>query len=235
MAEGVNLLTARRRSHRIAAAMVAVTSEHRDATKAATRGTSDSMTDRPSVAFAVKQAAETPEEVLVDRENRLVGPDRLWLLNIILGARTRFLLGTAILAGFLLWVDQNGMISGGQIKDIAAKAIVSDDPLQSVRDARIDVRMPEVTKGLDAPLGPRFLTKLFNGFHPGAAGLILIFSSFWRGSRVGYFAIPGAGFALIGPALGVPSIGPLSASVASMAIGAGIASLWLFFGTSPDD
>ena len=183
----------------------------------------------------MKQAAEAPEEVLVERENRLVGPDRSWLIDVILGGRTRFLLGSAIFAGFLLWVHQNGMISGDQIKDIAVKAIASDDPLQSVRDARIDVRMPEVTKALDAPLGPRFLSKLFNGFHPGAAGLILIFSSFWRGSRVGFFAIPGAVFALIGPALGVPSIGPLSASVASMAIGAGIASLGLFLGASPDD
>ncbi len=235
VADGVNLLTARRRSHRIAAAMIAVTSEHRDATRAATRGIGDSTIDRPSVAFAVKQAAEAPEEVLVDRETRLIGRDRSWLIDVIFGARTRFLLGSAILAGFLLWVHQNGMISGDQIKDIAVKAIASDDPVQSVRDARIDVHVPDVTKALDAPLGPRFLFKLFNGFHPCGAGLILIFSSFWRGSRVGTFAIPGAAFALVGPALGIPSIGPLSASVSSMAIGAGIASLGFFFGTSPDE
>lgn len=164
-AEGVNLLTARRRSHRIAAAMVAVTSEHRDATKAAIRGSGDSTTDRPSVAFAVKQAAEAPEEVLVERENRLAGPDRSWLIDVILGGRTRFLLGSAIFAGFLLWVHQNGMISCDRIKDIAVKAIASDDPLQSVRDARIDVHLPEVTQPLDAPPGPRFLFKYFDGFH----------------------------------------------------------------------
>ena len=235
VAEGVNLLTARRKSRRIAAAMVAVTSEHRDALKAATKGANEPAADRPSVAFAVKQAVEAPEEVLVEHEQGPIRPDRSVLISLLTGPRTRFLLGSLILAGFLLWVHQNGIISGDQIKDVAVKAIESEDLLKSVRDARIDVRIPGRVKALDVPLAPRVVTGAFNGFHSGVAGLILMISSFFRGSRVGYFAFPGAAVSLLGPSLGLTALGPFDPSTASMAAGAAIASLGIFFGKTEEE
>lgn len=223
VAEGVNLLTARRKARRIGAAMVAVTSEHRDSTRAAVRGAETPTHDRPTVAFAVKQAVEAPEAIFVEKETGLVGPDRSWLIALATGARTRFLIGTAILAGFLLWVHQNGIVSGDQLKDVAEKTIRSDDPMKAIQGARIDVRMPVMTKPLEAPFLPGFVAARFNGLYAGIAGLILLVSSFVRGSRVGYFAIPGAIVALILPT----SLGSL--------IGAGLASMGLLFGTTAQD
>ena len=151
------------------------------------------------------------------------------------GPRTRFLLGSALVAGFLLWVHQNGIISGDQIKDVAAKAIEQPDMLQAIRDARIDVRIPARAKPLDLPFLPRVVGNLFQSINPGVAGLILIISALVRGSRVGLFALPGAAIALIGPALGLPGIGPLPAETASLALGAGVAILGLVFAGPRDD
>jgi hypothetical protein len=142
------------------------------------------------------------------------------------------LLGTALLVGCLLWVDQNEILSSAQIHDVATRALAHPDPLQAVRDARIDVRMPARTEPLRLSFLPRPVAHLFNGFHAGAAGLILIGSAFFRGARMGLFALPGAAIALLGPAAGIPRIGPLDAPMASSAVGAGVALLGVVFGRS---
>ena len=223
VAEGVNLLTARRKAKRIGEAMVAVTAEHRDLLHAASRGDQSTIADRPSVAFAVKQAVEAPEEVLVERERGLIGPDRSMILNLLTGPRTRFLLGAAILGGFLLWVHQNEIVSSEQIKDVAVKTMESNDPLKAMKNAQIDVKVPVKTKPLELGFLPRFISESFNGFHAGIAGLILVVSAFVWGSRVGFFAIPGALVTLF------------LSSTFGLIVGASVASLGLFFGTTDED
>ena len=74
------------------------------------------------------------------------------------------------------------------------------------------------------------MSNLFHDFNAGAAGLILILSALMPGARVGLFAIPGAAVALFGPTVGLPPIGPLDSATASMALGAGVALLGVFFG-----
>jgi eukaryotic-like serine/threonine-protein kinase len=229
VAEGINLLTARRRAWRTSAAMVAVSSEIRAA------ATGSEETEHPSVASAIRQAIETPENVLVERERGLIGPETSRVRDVLTGPRTRFLLGSALVAGFLLWVHQNGIISGDQIKDVATKAIEQPDPLQAIRDARIDVRIPARAEALDLPFLPRVVGNLFQSINPGVAGLILIISALVRGVRVGLFALPGAAIVLIGPALGLPGMGPLRAETASLALGAGVAILGLVFAAPGDD
>lgn len=235
VAEGVNLLTARRKARRTADAMVAVAGEIRATAHAPMSPIGAEVADRPTVAGAIRRASETPEEVLIEHECGLVGPGASLIRDLLLGARTRFLLGSALLAGCLLWVHQNGFISGAQIKDVAARAIEAPDPLRALRDARIDVRAPGRTMPLDLPFLPHAAANLFRGFDAGAAGLILILSSMVRGSRVGLFAVPGAAIALFGWALGVPPIGPLDARSACMVLGAGLAVLGVFFGKTRDD
>ena len=92
--------------------------------------------------------------------------------------------------GCLLWVDQNGIVSGAQVRDAAARAIEDPDPLRAIRDARIDVRVPARTRPLRLPFLPRPVSDLFRGFNAGAAGLILILSALVPGARMGLFAIP---------------------------------------------
>jgi hypothetical protein len=230
VAEGVNLLTARRKSRRIAEAMVAVSAELRAAAREHTSSPPPGVAGQSSVARAITQAAETPENVLVEREPGRLGPETSLAWNLLLGPRTRFLVGAALLAGCLLWVDQNGIVTGAQIKDAATRAIEHPDPLQALRDTRIDVRVPLRTTPLHLPFLPRPVSNLFHDFNAGAAGLILILSALVPGARVGLFAIPGAAIALIGPAIGIPSIGPLDSMRTSMALGAGVALLGAFFG-----
>jgi hypothetical protein len=102
--------------------------------------------------------------------------------------------------------------------------------LRALRDTRIDVRVPAQTQPLELAFLPRLLANLFQGWGAGAAGLILILSALIPGARMALFAIPGAAVALIGPTVGVPPIGPLDSTIASMAIGAGVALLGVVFG-----
>jgi hypothetical protein len=230
VAEGVNLLTARRKSRRIAEAMVAVAAELRAATQAS--DTTVAAGAPPSMARAIHQAVETPEHVLVEREHGLIRPETFWVWELLFGPRARFLLGSALLVGFLLWVDQNGIVTGAQIKQAAARAVEHSDPLEVLRDTKIDVRIPAQTKPLHLPFLPRPVSNLFQGWGAGAAGLILIVSALIPGPRMALFALPGAAIALFGPQVGVPALGPLDPATASMAIGAGVASLGIVFGRS---
>jgi hypothetical protein len=220
VAEGVNLLTARRKSRRIAEAMVAVAAEIRTAARAVP----------PSVARAIHQAVETPEHILVEREYGLIRPEASRVGELLFGPRARFLLGAALLVGCLLWVDQNGIVTGAQIKEAAARAVEQPDPLRALRDTKIDVHIPARTKPLDLPFLPRGISHLFQGWGAGAAGLILILSAMVPGARMAFFAIPGAAITMFGPRVGVPALGPLDSATASMAIGAGVALLGIVFG-----
>jgi eukaryotic-like serine/threonine-protein kinase len=235
VAEGVNLLTARRKSRRIAEAMVAVSAELRGAARTPASPPPAGLAGQSSVARAIGQAVDAPEQVLVEREHGRLGPETSLAWDLLLGPRTRFLFGAALLVGCLLWVDQNGIVTGAQIKDVATRAIEHPDPLQALRDTRIDVRVPLRTTPLRLPFLPQPVSNLFHDFNAGAAGLILILSALLSGARVGLFAIPGAAIALFGPALGLPPIGPLDSARTSMALGAGVALLGVFFGKSRGD
>jgi hypothetical protein len=186
----------------------------------------------PSIARAIHQAIETPEHVLVEREHGLIRPETFWVWTVLFGPRARFLLGTALVVGCLLWVDQNGIVSSAQIKEVAARAAEHPEPLKVLRDAKINVHVPARTKPLHLPFLPQPLANLFQGWGAGAAGLILILSALIRGARMALFALPGAAVALIGPKVGIPAIGPLDSAMASMAIGAGVTLVGVFFGRS---
>jgi hypothetical protein len=183
-----------------------------------------------SLAQALRQAAEAPEHVLVEREPGLIRPETSRAWDLLLGPRTRFLLGAVLLVGCLLWVEQNRIVTGAQIQEAAARALEHPDPLRALRDTRLDVRIPARTRPLRLPFLPRPLSNLFRGFNSGGAGLILILSALVRGAKMGLFALLGAALALLGPAVGVPRIGPLDAEMASMALGAGVAVLGVAFG-----
>jgi hypothetical protein len=228
VAEGVNLLTARRKSRRVAEALVVVSAEIRAAKSALVTGTTGAVP--PSIARAIHQAVDAPEQVLVEREHGLIRPETSWLWELLFGPRVRFLFGAALVVGCLLWVDQNGIVTGAQIKEAATRAAEHADPLRALRDANIDMRIPAQTKPLNLPFLPRGVANLFDGWGAGAAGLILILSALVCGARMTLFALPGAAVALIGPKVGVPAIGPLDSTIASMAIGAGVALLGVAFG-----
>jgi hypothetical protein len=120
-------------------------------------------------------------------------------------------------------------MSERRVRDVATKAIESGDPLRTIQESHVDVHLPAgATKPLQTALLPPPVSRLFQWYNPAAAALILIVSSFWRGSRVGYFAIPGAAIALVGPALVAHEGLPFdTAHKASMIAGAVVAGLGL--------
>lgn len=225
VAEGVNLLTARRKARRIAEALLAVAAEIRAASRAPAAPTGAEVAPRPSLAWAIRRAAEAPEDALAAQEPDAGGPNFAWVGDLLYGPRTRFLVGSALLAGFLLWVHQNRVISEDQLKEVATRALEAPD---SLRDARVDVRLDGATEPLRLRGLPLPVARLLNGFQTGAAGLILVLSSLRGGWRVACWAVAGAAFALLGPPLGVP---PTTA----MAVGAGAPAAAVLFGWARGD
>ena len=226
-AQGVNLVTARRKAQRAADAMVAMAGEMKKEARSPAKAAKSEI--RESIAQAMRKAAEKPEEVLVDREGLLAarsdGP-----LGLVIGPKPRFLVGAALLAGCLPWMNQNQMISGEKVKAAAAqaqeaavKAAQSKD-INAVTGAKFKVSdvlsTPKKTRPLRLPFLPKKITGLFRNFAPGVAGLILVISSFFRGVKIALFAVPGAAIALFG----IPS------AWLGMVAGAGLGVLGVVFG-----
>src|SRR5262249_24661396 len=80
-AQGMNLVTARRKAHRAAEAMVTVAAEF----KQVERQRGDTIAVNFVLARAMHDAATNPEEVLVDRERGLIRDRARGPLHLILG------------------------------------------------------------------------------------------------------------------------------------------------------
>jgi hypothetical protein len=237
IAKKVNEMTARRKSRRIAEAVIIVGREVRQTSLVALSPVDSAtirVTPRP-IPDLLREAVETPDRLLSttwsdDREPERGPNPILRLLVVATGPRVRFLLGGLLIAGFLLWADQAGIISSREIRARAEQAITDRD-VARLQDVKIDLeRVRLATEPLVLPGIPASLTRPIVGYGVGAAGLILVLSAFIAGSRIALFAIPGAAIAWFGPRLGIPSIGPLSSDAAASAIGAFLLVLGVFFG-----
>ncbi len=240
-ARGINLLTARRKGRRIAEAIVQVAYQFRR--QAVDRSLGLPLMD------ALNRVALRPDDYLTASGEEDQGPPAWktalgFLARVLLGPRTRFLAGSALLAGCLLWMYQNSLISGEKIKDVVAtatadqeKAITGAKAIQDETVARVKgVASGETrTKDLELEGLSPDVTRRVDGFGLGVAGLILVLSSFYRGVRMAAFAVPGALVAAVGPHLIEPAartLGP--ASLMAMAVGAGLFALGVVFGRTRD-
>lgn len=239
VAQGENLMTARRKSKRAAEAMVALASE----IKESVNRRDDSIAVNRAIARSLREAATKPEKVLVDREHGLLD-DRKFrvgdLLDWVIGPKPRFLAGAALLGGCLLWMHQNDMLSTSQVKETAAAlkkgaAAVAQGDLTAAevqaRKAAADAaeaaraarqRSDRAARPLRVPFLPAPIPALLSSFGAGAGGLILILSSFFRGSRMALFAVPAAAVPVLGPKLPLPTLGSLDPSLAPAVVGLGI-------------
>jgi len=163
-------------------------------------------------------------------------------LDLLLGARARFLLGAVLLVACALWMKQNNIIGFSRI-EAAAKA-QGAMVTQTIEEARSgqdgggeaeSPRPPEQaarpkTSPLRFPLLPESVARrFFNSYKPGAAGLILVVSVLFMGWRIGLLVIPAAGVVMAGPELGLRSVGPLGPEQMSLAIAAGLIVVALLF------
>ncbi len=132
------------------------------------------------------------------------------------GAKLRFLSGCVLLAGCLLWMRQLGLF---------ASADGTIPPLDTLN-----------LLGPSEPLKLPVVGVWFDSFNPGFAGLMLVFTAFFRGWKMSLFAIPAAVIMVCGPALGMPGVAALGgAHTTSLVIGGTIAAVGLVFGRTRED
>jgi serine/threonine protein kinase/membrane protein implicated in regulation of membrane protease activity len=235
VAQGVNLLTARRQSQRSAAAMVERASELRtlNATMVAA-ATLSADEIRARSLKSVLEAAGQPEKYLAEREQGLEARYRTTLFDVILGPRVRFIAGALLLAGCGLWIKQNNLISGEEIKNLANVAVETKDAGKAAdagtKSARVVQERATRAKALKLPIEVPAISNLFRDFNPGIAGLLLIVSSFFAGWRLTLFVVPAAAIIVLGRSLGIPGYEPyVPAEWSSLVVGLAIAGLGVLY------
>ena len=205
-AQGVSADVARDQAQRLAAAMV-------EQSRASSRIRPEERGADPVAAAAAKR--ERIKAMLAEARggnqpplHTLRDAINLWL-NRFLGARVRFLLGAGLIIGCVLWVRQNDVLSGNELRDAATSALESRR-LTDLSDVTLDVQQ---TSPLNVPL----IGKFFNSLNAGIAGILLLISSLFRGWPMSIFLLPAATIAMCGPALGMPSIAALGGAQATSA------------------
>jgi serine/threonine protein kinase len=141
----------------------------------------------------------------------LTGP-----LVFFLGAKLRFLVGSALLVGCLLWMNQHGMFSS-----------------EIGNTSKLNL---ERALGPSAPLNIPVVGRFFDSFNPGFAGLMLLLAACFRGWKMTLFALPAAAIMVFGPASGIPGVAALGGShTTSLIVGGTIALIGLFLGRTHEE
>ncbi len=221
-AQGVSADVAQAQAQRLAAAMV-------EQSRVATRLRPEERGGDPVAAAAAKR--ERIKAMLAEarggkqpRPELLRDTINIWL-NRFLGARVRFLLGACLTIGCVLWMQQNEILSGTELREAAASAL-ENRQLNDFGGVSLDVQQ---TTPLKIPL----VGQLFNSLNAGLAGGLLLFSSLFRGWPMSVFVMPAATIALFGPAFGLPGVTALGgAHVTSAALAILMAVAGFFFGRS---
>ena len=134
-------------------------------------------------------------------------------LNEWFGRRLRFVLGALLFAAGLLWMNQNGLLK--KENNLVEHAVNFD-----VSGAKKWFEAAEA-RPLSISFVPTMFTEPINSFAVPIAGFLLMLAgACYFGWKSSVTAIPGAIIAVLGPSLGVPEVGPLSAQMLSLAIGA---------------
>lgn len=154
---------------------------------------------------------EPPQHLLRDTING-------WL-NQCFGTRVRFLLGAALTIGCVLWMKQNDVVSGTQLREAASSAL-ENRAVGELGTVKLDVLQ---TTPLKVPIIGRY----FNSLNAGLAGGLLLFSSLFRGWPISGFLLPAAAIAMFAPAFGLPGIAALGGAHAT---GAALAIVLAFVG-----
>lgn len=142
-----------------------------------------------------------------------------YLLNDWAGRRLRFLVGAAIFAIGLLWLNQNRDV----LKGLAV--VVEKAAEKGTLDAAGEVsKTASKTVGIMRPLSiavlPESLAKGISHYGTPICGFLLLLSGvIWYGWKPSLVAIPGAIIGVLGPMLGIPDVGPMKSWMISTTIG----------------
>jgi hypothetical protein len=216
VAEGVNLLTARRRARRIAKAMLVTTREWRDELHLLGEGPSPGSP--APLLERLSGAAREPEPVLEPHEPQRTG----WLRRLdaaasfLLGRKLRFLLGALLFGLLAYWLDREGVLTSAQVRseaskafDVVRRAANSSDPglLRELRWSQ-PVEWRRLREPLDVAQLSEFVGNRLPAANVGIAGLVLWASLLTPRRITGLFALLGAVAILLGPrwGLAVPAL-----------------------------
>jgi len=212
-AQGVDKAEARQKAAQVADVMVAAAAQIQQQAAAPAPAAANPDVE-PAEQTYFKQlldTAQNPEAAPQAPRRRLSLPIRDMLVGLI-GARFRFVAGAAIFGLFTLWLYQNQFLEGERF----AQAL--DRVLESGNLFGLD----SFGQALSLPLLPDMVARLFNGFNPAVAGLLLIVSAFFGGWRTSLFVWPLAMFILLAPTLAL-DIGPVNAGLVGAVGGVGMA------------
>jgi eukaryotic-like serine/threonine-protein kinase len=213
-AEGMGRAAAKQIAERAAQVLVQKAAEFREEDKKRSAEPTGAELRKPKPIARVLLQEIEPEEAPTERGSPV---DLLTgLLNLILGPFPRFLVGAALLAGFLLWMHQNGLIEKAQ--DVKTM----DDGWQ--------ILAAKDSKALEFSVLPSFLARPFAGYAAGLAGILLLLSAFAQGWKTAVLTPVAAVVIVLGPSLGVPKIGPLSAAQIGMAVGGSLGLIAIALG-----
>jgi len=209
VSEGVSEADARDRAWQMAAALM-------DATKMP-------PTDATAVIDAEAKRRRMKAMMADARSGRYAKTrDRFGWLKMLLGAQLRFACGIALLAVLAMWAQRSGILDREAIQSVATQIKQGDVNLgemsESFREGVQAAGASETLKSATIFGIPVYALAI--------AGLMLVASAFVSGWIMTPFAITAAATAMIGPAMGVPAIGPVPAPM----LAAGAAMVILVIG-----
>ncbi|MDQ3439793.1 MAG: serine/threonine protein kinase, partial [Planctomycetota bacterium] len=152
--------------------------------------------------------------------------------GLFLGPAVRFALGAVLLTGCILWVKQNKLFNTDAIATAKLEAASALDGMSGDRAGDSAVGAVDATKPrkpLELRAVPAGLTRFFDGWSPGVAGVILIFSALFNAPTLGLFIVPAALITFLGGKFGLPSIGPASSQSVATALGLVVATIGFTF------
>ena len=213
-AKGISAKDAQEQAAEMADVLVAQANEAKAAEKA---GKKPDLRAMLKVAKAAKRPREGYNIAGIKRRSGFVKD----MLNDWLGRRLRILVGAAVFALGLLWLNQNkenlkASLSG---VDVAVSSLASGD-LKAAGEASTPTA-PKGMRPLELKVLPESIAKSVSHFGTPISGFLLILAGIaYYGWRPSLIAIPGCLVGVFGPSLGIPDIGPLSAWMMSTAIAA---------------
>ena len=146
--------------------------------------------------------------------------DKLAPLRFALGGKMRLLAGCSLLAMFGMWAYKNDIFSPETIANIRSLDV----------DAFKETVQQEISSAAQNTEAPKVLGT--SGLAVGIAGILMVASAFISGWRMSLFAIPAVVVAILGPSLGIPSMGPIPDWTIACAAAFGLMIPGVLFGDS---
>ncbi len=137
------------------------------------------------------------------------------LVNLMLGAGGRFMTGA-----LLLCIGMGGLHRSQIADDLGTLSLLDPASWQTAWTQLVEPRLI-----LSVPLLPELWYKPLTFLAAAAAGLALLWSSFQRLRWRSLLYYGSAVVMILGPSLGVPAVGPLDASLVSLAAGGAVSLL----------